>query len=111
MHLLVRFVISAATLALAAAVVPGIELRGLGPTLIAAFVFGLVNAVVRPILIVLTFPLTLLTLGLFILVLNALCLWLTSALVPGFDVRGFGPAFLGALVISVVSWFLSAFVT
>lgn len=109
-RLLVRFVLTAATLALAAALVPGIELRGPGTTLVAALAFGLVNAVVRPVLIVLTFPLTVLTLGLFILVLNALCLWLASALVPGFEIRGFGAAFLGAAVISAVSWLVNAVV-
>ena len=107
---LVRLIVNAATLSLAAALIPGIELGGVGAMAIAAIVFGLVNAVVRPVLVVLTFPLTLLTLGLFIFVLNAFCLWLTSALVPGFDVRGFVPAFFGALLISAVSWLLSAYV-
>ena len=98
---------------LAAQVVPGIELRGepLWPALLAGVVLSLVNAVVRPILKVLTLPLTLLTLGLFLFVLNAFCLWLTSVIVPGFDVHGFWPAFLGALLISVVSWALTVFVS
>ena len=107
---LVRLIVNAAALSRAAALIPGIELRGIGAIAIAAIAFGLVNAVVRPVLVVLTFPLTLVTLGLFIFVLNAFCLWLTSALVPGFDIRGFVPAFLGALLISAVSWLLSAFV-
>ena len=107
---LVRLIVNAAALSLAAALIPGIELGGVGAIAIAAIAFGVVNAVVRPVLVVLTFPLTLVTLGLFIFVLNAFCLWLTSALVPGFDIRGFVPAFLGALLISAVSWLLSAFV-
>jgi len=110
MGLLLRVIVNAATIYLAAYLVPGIVVSGIGPALVAGLVLGVINAVVRPILVVLTFPLTLLTLGLFLFVLNAFCLWLTSALVPGFTVDGFGPAFLGALVISIVSWVMTAFV-
>jgi len=110
MGLLLRVIVNAATIYLAAYLVPGIIVSGIGPALVAGLVLGVINAVVRPILVVLTFPLTLLTLGLFLFVLNAFCLWLTSALVPGFTVDGFGPAFLGALVISIVSWVMTAFV-
>jgi putative membrane protein len=81
------------------------------PALLAGLVLGLINALVRPVLVVLTLPLTLLTLGLFLLVLNGICLALTAWLVPGFDIDGFLPAVLGALVISVVSWLLTAFVS
>jgi len=103
--------INAAALWVAASLIPGIALGGLGHTLLAALVLGIINAVVRPILIFLTLPITLVTLGLFIFVLNAFCLWLTSGLVPGFEVHGFGAAFLGALVISAVSWVLTAFLS
>ncbi len=97
---------------LAAQVVPGITLRGkpLWPALLAGLVLALINAVVRPVLKLITLPLTLLTLGLFLFVLNAFCLWLTSAVVPGFDVNGFRAAFLGALLITIVSWALTVFV-
>lgn len=97
---------------LAAQVVPGIALQGepLWPALLAGLVLALVNALVRPVLKLITLPLTLLTLGLFLFVLNAFCLWLTSAVVPGFDIQGFRAAFLGALLISVVSWVLTVFV-
>ena len=111
MGILVRIIVNAATIGIAAAVIPGIELRGIGAALIAGLVLGVVNAVVRPILFVLTLPLTLVTLGLFLFVLNAICLWLTAAIVPGFVIRGFGAAFLGALVVSAVSWVLTAFVS
>ena len=110
MLVLLRIVVNAAAIALAAAVIPGIAVSGAAAALIAGLVFGLVNAIVRPILIVLTLPITLLTLGLFIFVLNAICFWLTSMLVPGFEVRGFWPAFLGALLVSVVSWIVNAVV-
>ena len=110
MRFLIRIVLNAAAITLASALIPGIRVAGVVPALAAGLVFGLVNAVVRPILVVLTFPITLLTLGLFILVVNALCFWLTSALVPGFDVAGFWPAFVGALVTSVVGWIVSVLV-
>jgi putative membrane protein len=108
---IVRVLVNAATIALAAALVPGIQLEGAVPALLAGLVLGLVNALVRPVLLVLTLPLTLLTLGLFLLVLNGICLALTAWLVPGLDIDGFLPAMLGALVISVVSWILTAFVS
>jgi putative membrane protein len=106
-------IVNAAMIYLAAQVVPGIALRGkpLWPALLAGLVLALINAVVRPVLKVITLPLTLLTLGLFLFVLNAFCLWLTSAVVPGFDVHGFRAAFLGALLITLVSWALTVFLT
>ena len=111
MGFLLRLVVNAAALWVAAQLVGGIVVSGVTPLLFAALVLGLINAIVRPVLLVLTFPLTLLTLGLFIFVLNAFCLWLTSRIVPGFDVQTFAAALLGALVVSVVSWLLTAFVS
>jgi len=109
--LLLRVLINAAALWVAASVIPGIRVDGVGYTLLAALVLGIINAIVRPVLVFLTFPITLLTLGLFIFVLNAFCLWLTSRLVPGIEVHGFWAAFLGALVVSAVSWILTAFLS
>jgi putative membrane protein len=106
-----RVLINAAALALAAQVVTGVQLAGWGPALLAGLVLGLVNALVRPVLVILTFPLTLVTLGLFLLVLNAFCLALTAWVVPGFEIAGFVPALLAALIVSVVSWLLTAFVS
>ncbi len=103
--------INTAAIYVAAAVVPGLAIGGLLTALGAGLVLGLINAVVRPILIVLTLPVTLLTLGLFILVLNGLCLWLTASLVRGFVVSGFWSAVFGALIVSIVSWLLTAFVS
>ena len=105
---LIRFLITAAALWLAVSFVPGITFGGSWLELLGvALVFGLVNALVRPLLKMLTCPLIILTLGVFLLVLNALMLWLTAALSAalGFDfvVAGFWPAFWGALLISVVS--------
>ena len=111
MGFLVRVLVNTATICVAAYFVRGIHVAGLAPALGAGLVLGLINAIVRPVLVVVTFPLTLLTLGLFLFVLNAFCLWLTSVFVPGFTVDGFWAAFVGALVISVVSWVLTAFVS
>jgi putative membrane protein len=110
MRFLVRLVLSAIAIMIAAYVVPGLHVSGLGAALVAALILGFVNAIVRPILFLLTLPFTLVTLGLFIFVLNAACLGLTAAVVPGFDIAGLGPALLGALVISVVSWVLNGLV-
>src|SRR2546430_5877513 len=109
MGFLLRVLINAAALWVAASLIPGIDLGGLGHTLLAALVLGIFNAVVRPILIFLTLPITLATLGLFIFVLNAFCLWLTSRLVPRFELHGFGTAFLRAPGLSAVPWALPAF--
>lgn len=111
MGFLVRVLINAVAIYVVAAVVPGIEVSGVLAAIGAGLVLGLINAIVRPILIVLTLPVTLLTLGLFILVLNGVCLWLTSLLVKGFVVHGVWAAIFGALLISVVSWILNAFVS
>lgn len=89
---------------------PGIILvDGFIAALVAAFLLGIVNAILRPILIFFTFPITLLTLGLFLLVINGLMLWLVAALVSGFHVNGFWGAVLGSILISIVSWILSRF--
>jgi putative membrane protein len=111
MGFVARVLINALAIYLAAAIVPGVEISGALAALGAGLVFGLVNAFVRPVLLVLTLPLTLLTLGLFLFVLNAFCFWLTSALVKGFDVHGFWAAVFGALLVSVVSWVLTAFLS
>jgi putative membrane protein len=111
MGFLVRVLLNALAILLAGAIVPGIEVDGLLPALAAGVALGLVNAVIRPVLLILTLPITLVTLGLFILVLNGLCFWLVSAFVPGFHVAGFWSAVGGALLVSVVSWVGTAFVS
>lgn len=115
MHFLLRWLINAAALWVAIRLVPGIDYQGHWfSLLVVALVFGVLNASVRPILKLLTFPLLILTLGLFTFVINALMLWLTAwvsgLLNLGFYVRGFWSAFLGGLVVSIVSLVLSLFV-
>jgi len=86
-----------------------IRVDGFLAALVAAFLLGIVNAILRPVLVLLNFPITLVTLGLFLLVINGLMLWLVSALVRGFYVNGFWGAVLGSILISIVSWILSRF--
>ena len=104
MKLILRWLINAGALMAIAYYLPGIAVSGFYSALIAALVLGLVNALIRPILVVLTLPINILTLGLFTLVINALMFWLASSIVKGFEVAGFGPAFWGALIMVVVSW-------
>ena len=96
---------------LAAAIVPGIRLDGVLSAVAAGVLLGLVNAVVRPVLLILTLPITLLTLGLFLFVLNGFCFWLVAGVVKGFHVDGFWAAMLGALVVSVASWVVTLLVS
>ncbi|MFA6429559.1 MAG: phage holin family protein [Patescibacteria group bacterium] len=104
MFFLLRLLLNALTVLLVAYVVPGVVVSSFFVALIAALVIGFVNAIIRPIVSLLSLPVTLLTLGLFTLVINALMFWLASGLVPGFRVEGFGPAFWGAVVFWLVSW-------
>jgi putative membrane protein len=110
MRFLLRLVVNAVAVFLAANLVPGIHVSGAGTALVAGLILGFVNALIKPVLFVLTLPFTILTLGLFIFVVNAICLALVAWLVPGFTIAGFGSAFVGALVISAVSWLLHAIV-
>ena len=101
---LLRLLIGALSLWLAAAIVPGMQITGVGTLFLAALLLGLVNAVVRPIFILLTLPLTLLTLGLFLLVVNAAMLGLVAAMLDGFLLDGFFAAVLGSLIVSLTGW-------
>src|SRR5262245_6564046 len=83
-------------------VLPGFQVTGWAPALISAVVLALANAILKPILFVLTLPLTILTLGLFLLVLNMIMLWVTAALVPGFDLHGIATTFIASLVLAAV---------
>jgi putative membrane protein len=98
---LAHLIVSAALLLLVANAIDGVEIKGWAPALIGALVLGLVNGFVRPLMIALT--LTVLTFGLFLLVVNALMLWLMAAIVPGIRVRGFGPALWGSLLLTVLN--------
>ena len=103
MKLIFRWLINAIALLIVANVVPGFGVDSFYTALIAALVLGLVNALIRPILLILTLPINILSLGLFTFVLNALMVWLVSTIVKGFTVEGFVPAFLAALALWIVS--------
>lgn len=107
MHTILKFLGTVAAIMLTVYLVPGILVTG-GWTsiLLAALVWSVITMIIRPVLTILTLPITLITFGLFSFVLNALLFWAMAALVPGFDVTGFWSALLGALVLSILSWFI-----
>lgn len=104
MRLLLRWALNTLALFVVVTIVPGIHSRSIVSLAIAALVLGLLNAVVRPILVVLTFPITIVTLGLFLLVLNAVVLELTAVFTPGFTIDDFVAALIGAIVLAIISW-------
>jgi len=105
-----RLVITALGLWAAATIVPGVRIDGWGNLVVAALLLGIVNAVIRPVILILTLPLTVLTLGLFILVVNGFSLVLVAWVMPGFTLSGLGAAILGSIVVGLTSWLGSAFV-
>ena len=105
-----HLLITAALLLFVANLVKGVNVEGWGAAFIGALVLGLVNAFVRPLMVVLTLPLTILTFGLFLLVVNALMLWLVAALVPGIRIQGFGAALLGSLLLALLNLAVDALV-
>ena len=102
MKLILKWLLSAAALLCVAYVYNGVEVRDFTAALVAAFVIGLFNVVLRPILVVLTLPVTVITLGLFLFVINALMFWAASGVLTGFHVTGFGAALVGSLLYSVL---------
>jgi putative membrane protein len=108
-HFIFRWLATTVAVMVAASVIHGIRYDSAGSLIGAALLLGILNAFVRPVLLILSAPLILLTLGLFILVVNGLLLWFVPNIVPGFHVDNFGSAFWGAIVIGLVSWMLSAF--
>jgi putative membrane protein len=110
MRILLVWLINALALIAVAYLMPSITITSFWTALVAALILGLVNAVIRPVLILLTLPVTVITLGLFILVINGLLFWLVGSFIEGFAVQGFWAGFFGAILFSVVSWVLSALV-
>ena len=110
MFFIFRLLIHMVAILIISYLLPGlIRVDGIWAALVAAFLLGIVNTVLRPILIFFTLPITILTLGLFLFVINGLMLWLVSTIVKGFQVYGFWGAVLGSILISLVSWILSRF--
>ena len=111
MKLLIGWLLSALALLAVAYLVPGIHVSSFMSALIAAAVIGLANILIKPILLILTLPVTIITLGLFIFVINGLLFWLAGYLLQGFDVKTITAGIIGAIVYSIISWILSAIVT
>lgn len=108
MGILIGWAINAASLLLLAWLIPAVQVTGFGTALVVALVLGLLNAVIRPILIVLTLPVNLLTLGLFTFVINGFLFWFAARILEGFSVSSFGWAILAAIVYSLISWAVSS---
>lgn len=111
MGLLIRWLVLTAAILLASYLLEGIEVRNFFSAFFAAAALGILNALFRPILIILTLPINILTLGLFTFLINALMLKMASGIIPGFEVHGFWAAIFGSLIISVISWLLNAFIS
>src|SRR5687767_9491053 len=110
MRLLLVWLINTIALLAVAYLMPSVTIASLGAALIASAVLGLVNTIIRPILVLLTLPVTVLTLGLFIFVINGLLFWMVASWLEGFEVAGFWSGVFGAILFSLVSWLLSALV-
>jgi putative membrane protein len=110
MRLLVTWLINAAALLALPYLMHSVTVSDFGSALIAALILGLVNTLVRPVLVLLTLPVTLVSMGLFILVINAFLFWLVAQVVEGFHVAGFWSAFLAAILYSIISWALSSLI-
>lgn len=106
----IRLLITALGLWVADRLLPGVEISGTGSLILSAVLLGVVNAVIRPIVLILTLPLTILTLGLFVLIVNGISLGIAAWLVPGFHITGLWSATLGAIIVGLTSWVASAFV-
>ncbi|HBO84502.1 MAG TPA: hypothetical protein DD641_05920 [Deltaproteobacteria bacterium] len=109
-NLLLRWIINGFSIILASIVLKGIILEGYAPAFVAGALLGIFNAVIRPVLIIITLPINILTLGLFTLVINGFMLWSVGSVIKGFEVTGFIPALTGALFISVISLVASLFI-
>ncbi len=111
MGLLLRWLILTVAIIIASYLLEGINISGFFSAFFAAAILGILNALFRPILILLTLPINILSLGLFTFIINALMLKMVSGVIPGFEVHGFWTAILGSLIISVISWLLNSFIS
>jgi putative membrane protein len=107
---LIRWLVTTLAVAVASKLIPGIHTEGWGSLVCMALFLGVINAFIRPVLLLLSLPFIVVTLGFFILIVNTLTFWLAGGLVPGFHVEGFWNAFFGSIVVSIVSWAFSGFV-
>jgi putative membrane protein len=111
MGILIRWIILTVSIITASYLLEGIHISGFFSAFLAAAALGILNALFRPILLILTLPINVLTLGLFTFIINALMLKMASGIIPGFEVHGFWTAVIGSLIISVISWLLNSFIS
>jgi putative membrane protein len=111
MGILIRWIILTVSIIIASYLLEGIHISGFFSAFFAAAALGILNALFRPILLILTLPINVLTLGLFTFIINALMLKMASGIIPGFEVQGFWTAVIGSLIISVISWLLNSFIS
>lgn len=109
MQIIINWALYAVAIAISAYLLPGVMVTGFISALVLAVVLGAINAFVKPVLVLITLPINILTLGLFTFVINALLIMLSASIVPGFDVSGFWSAMLFAVVLSVVNWVIGSF--
>jgi putative membrane protein len=109
MQFIVTLIVTAISMIITSRIIPGIIISTFQAALIGAFIFGLVNAIVKPLLILFTLPATILSLGLFLFIVNALCFWLVAYFTPDFKVNSFFDALFGSILVSLISGFLSNF--
>ncbi|MDU0810650.1 MAG: phage holin family protein [Burkholderia sp.] len=107
MILILTWIINAFALLITTYLIPSIHIKSFGTALIVSMFLGLINIVIRPVLILFTLPITVITVGFFILVINALCFWIGAEILKGFDITGFFSAFFGSIFYSIISWGLS----
>jgi putative membrane protein len=110
MQPLINLLLSSLAVLIAAYLLPGVQVQNFLTAIVVAVVLGVINAIIKPILVILTLPINIVTLGLFIFVINGLLVLLASAIIPGFKVNGLGWAILFSIVLSLVSWVISAFI-
>ncbi len=110
MKLVTRLLLTALVLLIVAEYIPGIEVSGFYAALVAAIILGLLNTIVRPVLLILTFPITIVTLGLFVFVINAALFFFAATFIDGFTVASFWPALLGSLIVSAASTLLNKYI-
>ncbi|MDZ7673190.1 MAG: phage holin family protein [Halanaerobiales bacterium] len=106
--MLAKLIITMAALFITSYILSGMSIQGLFSGFVAALILGIANVIIKPIFIVLTLPLTLITMGLFLFIVNGLMLWLAAAIVPGFFIAGFWTAVFGSIILSIVTWFLNS---
>jgi putative membrane protein len=110
MAILISWIVSALAIIASAYILPGVHVAGFTTALVLALVLGIINAVIKPVLVILTLPINVITLGLFTLVINALLILLATLIVPGFKVDGFWWALIFGVVLSLINWFLNSLV-